>query len=111
MAVHRELGCGFLEAVYRAALACEFHERAIPFTPEVLLPITYKGIRLPLNYRVDVVCCDAVLVEVKALNAIGEIERAQALNYLRPSRKARALVLNFGARSLQHQRVVHEWQG
>ena len=56
MAVHRELGCGLLEAVYHAALAFEFHERGIPFAPEVLLPITYKGIRLPLNYRVDFIC-------------------------------------------------------
>jgi GxxExxY protein len=110
MAVHRELGCGFLEAVYRAALGFEFHECGIPFVPEVLLPITYKGTRLPLNYRVDFICYDSVLVEVKALDAIGDLERAQAINYLRASGKHRALVLNFGARSLQHSRVVYKWR-
>ncbi len=82
MAVHSELGCGFLEAVYKAALCVEFHHRGIAFQPEVALPILYKGERLPLHYRVDFRCGD-VLVAVKALDAIGPNELAQALNYLR----------------------------
>jgi GxxExxY protein len=108
LAVHRELGCGFLEAVYREALALEFRRREIPFVSEVLLPIDYKDTRLSLAYRVDFVCYDAVLVEVKALREIGPIEHAQAINYLRASGKHRAVILNFGARSLQHQRIVDD---
>jgi GxxExxY protein len=65
MAVHTELGCGFLEAVYKAALTIEMRRRAIPFEREVGLPIVYKGEPLPLSYRVDFVCVDAVIVEVK----------------------------------------------
>ena len=106
MAVHTELGCGFLEAVYKAALRIEFRRRGIEASAEVALPINYKGEALPVNYRIDFICRRNILVEVKALNSIGPLELAQALNYLRASGKARALVLNFGNRSLEYRRVV-----
>ena len=105
-AVHGELGCGFLEGVYRAALAIEFRRRSVPFQNEVLLPVRYKGERLPLGYRVDFICFDSVLVEVKALAAIGSIEQAQVINYLRAFGRERALLLNFGAPSLQYRGMV-----
>lgn len=106
MAVHSELGCGFLEAVYKAALAVELRARSIPFRPEVLVPIFYKGRALPLNYRVDLVCHENVLVEVKAAEALGPRDLAQVINYLKAAGVHRGLLLNFGARSLQHRRVV-----
>jgi len=105
-AVHRELGCGFLEGVYRAALSIEFRLRGIPFQNEVGLPIRYKGERLPLGYRVDFTCFESVLVEVKALATIGPIDHAQVINYLHASQYERALLLNFGASSLQYRRLV-----
>jgi len=85
MAVHTELGCGFLEAVYRAALPIEFERRCILDKPEVSLPISYKGITLRLPYRVDFVCMSGVLVEVKALDALTNRETSQLLNYLKAS--------------------------
>src|SRR5262245_56410022 len=85
MEVHRVLGCGFLEAVYFAALASEFRRREMSFRSEVSLPISYKGERLPVSYRVDFICYESVLVEVKALPAIGPHDEAQAINYLRAS--------------------------
>lgn len=106
MAVHRELGCGFLEAVYRAALRVELHRRGIEARSEVALPIAYRGELLPLIYRVDFVCGGDILVEVKALDAIGTLEMAQVINYLKASGAHRALVLNFEAPSLQYRRVV-----
>jgi len=106
MAVHNELGPGFLESVYRASLAVELEARRIPFRTEVLFPLTYKGQRLSLNYRADLVCFESVVVEVKALKAVGPIEHAQAINYLKASGLARGLILNFGARSLEYRRVV-----
>lgn len=106
MAVHNELGPGFLESVYRASLAVELEARRIPFRTEVLFPLSYKGQRLSLNYRADLVCFESVLVEVKALRAVGPIEHAQAINYLKASGLARGLILNFGARSLEYRRVV-----
>lgn len=106
MAVHTELGCGFLESVYRAALAVELEARHIPFRMEVVFPIAYRGRPLPLHFRADLVRFDRVVVEVKALRAVGATEQAQAINYLKASGLSRALVLNFGAPSLEFRRVV-----
>ena len=58
MEVHTELGCGFLEAVYRNAMAVELEARRIPFRTEVPFPLGYKERQLPLNYRADLVCFD-----------------------------------------------------
>jgi GxxExxY protein len=77
-----------------------------PFQNEVGLPIRYKGERLPLGYRVDFICLESVLVEIKALATVGPIDQAQVINYLRASQYERALLLNFGASSLQYRRLV-----
>jgi GxxExxY protein len=106
MAVHRELGHGFLEAVYHEALAIELSVRQIPFKREPHLPVRYRDRMLRVFYKADFVCFDAVIVEVKALDAIGPIEQAQAMNYLKATKLERALVLNFGSPSLQHRRFV-----
>jgi GxxExxY protein len=106
MAVHTELGCGFLEAVYRAALQIEFRRRRIEAIAEMSLPINYKGELLPLKYRVDFICKREVLVEVKALSRLGPVEESQILNYLKLSGKRRALLLNFGGSLLEHRRFV-----
>jgi len=106
MDVHRLLGHGFLEAVYREALRTELGERGISFRAEVPLPITYKGRRLPISFRADLICFDQVLVEHKALRSVGGPEEAQVLNYLRASGLSRALLLNFGAPSLEFRRLI-----
>ena len=106
MAVHRELGCGFLEAVSREAFAIELQERDIPFVREARLPVRYRNRILPLSYTVDFICYGEILVELKALHAIGPIEVAQVINYLRIARRSRALLLNFGGASLQHRPLV-----
>jgi GxxExxY protein len=110
MEVHRRLGCGFLEAVYREALAIEFLERGIPFETEHSWPIVYRDIVLPLRYRVDFFCFGAVIVEVKALAELGRLERNQAVNYVRMARTERGLLLNFGGVSLQYRRIVSRWR-
>ena len=106
MDVHRELGCGFLEQVYHEPFSIELTARSEPFSREVRLPISYKGQLMAVGYRVDFVCYGAIVVELKALPAIGAIEISQAINYLRAAKLSRGLVLNFGARSLQYRRVV-----
>jgi GxxExxY protein len=106
MEVHCEKGCGFLEPVYQQCFAIELRTRKIPFEQQVKLPIIYKGTPLPLRYRVDFICYGEVLVELKALATIGPIEDAQVINYLRAAKLERALLLNFGARSLQYKRLV-----
>ena len=106
MAVHSELGCGFLEPVYRASLTVELESRRIPHQVEVPFPITYRNQPLRLSYRADLVCFGEVVVEVKALGRLGPVEQAQAINYLKASRLRRCLILNFGTRSLEWRRVV-----
>lgn len=106
MDVHRELGCGFHERVYRYPFGIELAARNVPHRSEVRCPILYKGQQLPVVYRVDYICFDRILVELKALQSIGPLEIAQVMNYLKAARLERALILNFGARSLQFRRIV-----
>lgn len=106
MEVHSTLGHGFLEAVYQEALALEFALRNIPFRREIGLDIHYKNNKLPNAYRADFVCFDSVIVELKAISAMGNGETAQILNYLKATCLARGLLLNFGTPTLQYKRIV-----
>ena len=106
MAVHRELGHGFLEAVYQEALAIEFTDRGIPFAREVELPILFRGQRLNTGYRADFLCFDDIIAELKALDKLTTREESQVINYLKASGKSRGLLLNFGNRSLEQKRLV-----
>ncbi|WP_206212242.1 GxxExxY protein [Wenzhouxiangella sp. XN79A] len=110
MEVHKELGPGFLEAVYQDALALEFDARGIPYRREQALYVRYKGEVLPSSYRVDFVCFGDVIVELKAVREIGPVDRAQILNYLRVSESSRGLLLNFAGRSLEHKRFVSNFK-
>jgi GxxExxY protein len=106
MEVHRVLGPGFLEAVYRQALRIEFATRGVPFRPEVALQIAYKGVALDCAYRADFICFDEVIVECKAQAQLTNIDKAQTINYLKATGFHRAILLNFGAESLQYERIV-----
>ena len=106
MDVHRTLGNGFLESVYRRALAIELHRRAVPFEAEVFIDVMYKGERLPHGFRADFICHASVIVEVKALAALSNLENAQVINYLKATSLHRAVLLNFGRPSLEYRRIV-----
>jgi GxxExxY protein len=106
MEVHRELGHGFLEAVYQEALAIEFAARGIPFQREVELLIRYKGQLLRPKYRADFVCYDSVVVETKALAQLTGADQGQAINELKATAMEVGLLINFGAPSLEYQRLV-----
>ena len=106
MEVHRQLGHGFLEAVYQEALALELTARQIPFQREVPLDVQYKGTILNCCYKADFICYGEVIVELKALAHLTTIEHAQVINYLKATGLMRALLINFGASSLDYKRLV-----
>jgi GxxExxY protein len=106
MEIHRQLGHGFLEAVYQDAAVIEFPLKQLPFEKEVLLPIKYKNILLPTHYRADFVCFSEIIVEFKALSRLSNVEEAQLLNYLKATGLKRGLLINFGTSSLQYKRLV-----
>jgi GxxExxY protein len=106
MAVHGELGCGFLETVYREALTIELEARSIPFRREAPIKITYKDRILPILYRSDFICFETVIVELKALGRISGTEEAQTINYLKASGLTSGLLLNFGGLRLEYRRFV-----
>ena len=107
MEVHSSLGTGFLEPVYQAALEVEFGKRGIPFIRELTLPVFYKDIKLDTPYKVDFICFDNVVVELKALARMSGTEEAQVINYLKASGHETGLLINFGTRSLEYRRFVH----
>ncbi len=109
MTVHRELGNGFLEAVYQDALEKEFQYLSIPYKREVKLPVFYRGQQLSSYYQADFICFDSIIVELKALQRLSGTEEAQVINYLKASGLHRALLLNFGVKSLQHKRLVLDY--
>ena len=105
MEVHRLLGSGFLESVYDQALAHEFQLRSIPHQRQPRLTVQYKGI-LAGDFRADFLVDDKVIVELKAIRALTEIDEAQLLNYLKATGHRVGLLLNFGAPSLEHKRRI-----
>jgi len=94
--VHKELGNGFLEAIYQEALQIELTNRNIPFQPQAELVIHYKGNQLHKRYFADLVCYGTIIVELKSLQKISSIEEAQLINYLKATGLKVGLIINFG---------------
>jgi GxxExxY protein len=106
MAVHGELGNGFLEAVYQEALAIEFEKRNIPFKKESKLEIHYKEILLSKYYVADFICFDKIIVETKAIRELSGVDESQVINYLKATGYQLGVLINFGASSLVHKRLI-----
>jgi GxxExxY protein len=94
--VSREMGTGFLEAVYQECLALEFARRGIPFVAMPPLSLIYKGESLRQTYVPDFVCFGTILVELKAVRDLVPDHRAQVMNYLRATGLRLGLLVNFG---------------
>jgi GxxExxY protein len=106
MEVHRDQGCGFSEPVYQECMEIELAARRIPFVAQKELHISYKGYPLRKTYIVDFVVFDKIIVELKALDQLTSREEAQVLNQLKASGLELALLVNFGASSLEWKRLV-----
>ena len=107
MAVHRELGPGFLEAVYQEALEIEFQLRDIPYERERQLNIDYKGHTLSKHYNADFVCYDKIIVETKAICELTSKDESQVLNYLKATGYKLGILINFGEERLRYKRMVY----
>ena len=85
MKVHTELGPGLLESAYHTCLLHELRKQGLRVASQVGLPVVYDGEKIDLGYRIDLIVCDAVIVEIKCVEAINPIHQAQLLSYLRLS--------------------------
>jgi len=95
--VYREMGCGFLEAVYQECMEKELTKQGIPFEAQKSLQLFYKSEPLEQVYKPDLVCHGKIIIELKAVKAIAPEHRAQLLNYLKATGIKVGLLVNFGA--------------
>lgn len=106
MEVHRNLGPGLLEIIYKDALEIEFRENNIPFVREKEFIVEYKGIILPHKFNADFVVNEDIILEVKAIKEFSNEHVAQILNYIKLSNSGIGLLVNFQTKSLQYKRYV-----
>jgi GxxExxY protein len=95
MEVHREMGSGFLEAVYQECLMREFTDRGAPFSAQPEQRLAYKGRNLLHRYRPDFVCYDRIVLEIKAVDTLADEHLAQLHNYLRATSLELGFLVNF----------------
>jgi GxxExxY protein len=107
MEIHRILGGGLLEIVYKDALEYELKKHNIPFQREKEYSIQYKDIVLAHKFYADFVIYDEIILEVKASKDIIDEHTAQTINYLRLADSDLGIIVNFNKKSLQHKRVIH----
>lgn len=108
MKVHSQLGPGLLESAYEACLAHELRKQGLSVAQQVALPVIYDGERIDLGYRMDLIVDGSVVIEVKCVEAINPVHRAQLLSYIRLSGRHIGLLINFHVAHLRDgiQRMV-----
>jgi GxxExxY protein len=105
--VYRELGSGFLEAVYQECLVRELMTRNIPHVAQQELSLSYKGENLQQSYKPDIICYGRIILELKAVRNISPEHRAQMFNYLRATQLRLGHLINFGNHpKVQIERIV-----
>ena len=102
IAVHRALGPGLLESLYRDCLVRELEEDKLRVAREMLLPVVYRGGRIDRGFRLDLVVEDRVVVEVKSVKCLLPVHSAQVITYLKLSGLPRGLLINFNVARLKH---------
>lgn len=106
MEIHRDLGKGHDEVIYKDAFIVELSHAQIPFLREKNYEVTYKGVILPHYYYADFVIWDKILFEAKAVEKLTDSHIKQVLNYLAAAKLRLGLLINFGADSLEWKRIV-----
>lgn len=106
MEVHRILGHGLLEVVYKDALELELKQHKISYTREKEYAVSYKGNVLPHKFYADFVVYDNIILEIKAMNNINKEHIAQTINYIKLAKGRLGIIVNFGTAELQYKRVI-----
>jgi GxxExxY protein len=107
--VYREKGCGFLEPVYQECMEMELRLQGVPYIPKKSLALEYKGNPLRCTYEPDFICCEKIVLELKAVTEIADAHRAQVQNYLKATGLKLGLLVNFGHYpKAQVERIVAE---
>lgn len=107
--IHRQLGPGLLETVYREVLAFELRQRGLRVETEVPMPVVWKSVKLELGYRADLIVENAVIVELKSIEVVAKVHKKVLLTYLKVADKRVGLLINFGEELLKNgiHRVVN----
>jgi GxxExxY protein len=98
--VHKDLGPGLLESVYEKCFKKELALKGVNFQSQLYVPIIYKGVELDTELRLDLLVEDAIVVELKAMDAIAPIHQAQLLTYMRLLQKPKGLLINFNCTNI-----------
>ena len=107
--VYHEKGCGFLEPAYHECLEIELGRQGISFVSKKPITLEYKGTPLRSTYEPDFLCCDKIVLELKAVAQFADEHRAQVQNYLKATRMKLGLLVNFGHYpQTQVERIVAE---
>jgi GxxExxY protein len=108
-AVHTELGPGLLETAYQSCFAHELSLRGVAYQRELPIPLNYKGIRIEIGFRVDVIVDQKLLIELKAVEQVLPVHKAQVITYLKLLRLPLGLLINFNEVLIKHgiQRVLN----
>jgi GxxExxY protein len=106
MKVHSTLGCGFQEVIYQRAMAIEMEIQGLKFARELEMTIYYEGIDIGTR-RVDFFVEEKIMVELKAVSHLDDLNLTQAMNYLEAYKLPVGLLINFGSKSLEFKRVYH----
>ena len=107
MEVHKKLGAGFLESVYSEALELEFVKASIPYEREKKLLVFYDNQPLKKYFKADFVCYNSIIIELKAINYLSEVDIRQMFNNIKATQYKLGLLINFGTSSLTSKRVVN----
>jgi len=107
MEVHRLLGPGLLEIVYKDALEVEFKNHRIPYQREKEFSIEYKGVILPHKFYADFIVYEDIILEVKSVKEICNEHLAQTLNYMKLADTPVGIIVNFQNKSLIHKRLIN----
>jgi GxxExxY protein len=99
--VHSVLGPGLLESAYEACLLYELQKAGFKVASQVTLPVVYETVKLDLGCRLDLLVEDTVIIEIKAIESVLPVHKAQLLSYLRMSKKSLGLIINFNVPHLK----------